>query len=106
MAAARPRRKPRRWRVFGLWGMVVLAAGVVFVAGGCGKEKAAATASAQPDPDLQDVNRQLRRWILKNQRPPENFEDFAATAGMQIPPPPAGKKYAIDKHMHVVLVNR
>ena len=46
------------------------------------------------------------RWLIANKRRPKDFEDFAATAGVPIPPPPAGKKYAIGKDMHIVLVNR
>ncbi len=57
-------------------------------------------------PDLGEITRQVRRWILKNQRPPKSFEDFASTTSYQIPPPPAGKKYVINRQMHVVLENR
>ena len=57
-------------------------------------------------PDLEEITRDLRKWIVRNQRPPKSFEDFAATANTQIPPAPAGKKFAIDKQMHVILVNR
>src|SRR5262245_40513708 len=53
-----------------------------------------------------NLDRELRKWIVRNQRPPKNFEDFAATAGIEIPPPPPGKKYVVDKTMHVVLANR
>src|SRR5260370_23794211 len=59
-----------------------------------------------PNSEPPDLNRELRKWIVRNQRPPKNFEDFAATAGIQIPPPPTGKRYAIDKTMHVILVAR
>jgi hypothetical protein len=37
---------------------------------------------------------------------PPDFEDFAATANFPIPPPPEGKRYAINSQMHVILVNR
>jgi len=43
---------------------------------------------------------------VRNRRPPKNFEDFAATSGVEIPPPPDGKRYAIDKTMHIILVKR
>jgi hypothetical protein len=56
-----------------------------------------------PPGEAINLDRELRRWILANRRPPKNFEDFAATAGIQIPPPPPGKKYVIDKSMHVIL---
>jgi hypothetical protein len=70
-------------------------------------------AGAQPvnvspngEPDLHALNRGLLRWLAANRRAPANFEDFAATAGVAIPPPPTGKKYIIAKDMHIKLVNR
>jgi hypothetical protein len=62
----------------------------------------------QPDGqvDMPELQRSVIRWVLANRRRPVNFEDFAATAGVQIPPPPAGKKYILNKEMHVLLVNR
>ena len=96
-----------------------LALGMLLAVAGCGKEdkpasvtpatqptNIAAAPVADPGPDLGQITRDLRRWILRNQRPPKNFEDFASSANVQIPPPPPGKKYAIDKQMHVILVNR
>jgi hypothetical protein len=44
----------------------------------------------------------LRRWIVAHKRLPRDFEEFSA--GMEYPPPPAGKKYSIDKNIRVVLV--
>jgi hypothetical protein len=69
---------------------------------------ATAAPADQPgaQPDLGVLNRALIRWIVGNRRPPANFEDFAATAGVTIPPPPAGKKYIIAKNMHIQLVDR
>jgi hypothetical protein len=58
------------------------------------------------DPDLGAINRALLRWVMGNRRTPQNFDDFAATAGVTIPPPPAGKKYVIAKNMHVLLVSQ
>ena len=56
--------------------------------------------------DLHALNRCLVRWLIANKRRPKDFEDFAATAGVTIPPPPSGKKYVIGKDMHIALVNR
>jgi hypothetical protein len=58
------------------------------------------------DPDLGAINRALLRWVMGNRRTPQNFDDFAATAGVTIPPPPAGKKYVIAKNMHILLVDQ
>ena len=56
--------------------------------------------------DLPELQRCVIRWVVANQRRPNSFEDFAATAGVQIPPPPAGKKYLITHDLHVQLVNQ
>jgi hypothetical protein len=58
-------------------------------------------------PDLGQLQRALARWLVRNRRPPANFEDFAATAGVTIPPPPAGKKYFIvPRTMQIKLVDQ
>ncbi len=64
-------------------------------------------APGQPDgqPDLAALDRSLIRWIVTNHRRPASFEQFAATAKVAIPPPPAGKKYIIQKNMHIALVD-
>jgi hypothetical protein len=62
----------------------------------------------QPDgqPDIHALNRCLVRWLIANKRRPKDFADFAATSGVAIPPPPAGKRYVIGKDMHILLVDR
>jgi hypothetical protein len=58
------------------------------------------------EPDLAELNRAMLRWLMSHHRAPASFEDFAATAGVVIPPAPAGKKYIIAKDMHIQLVNK
>jgi hypothetical protein len=67
---------------------------------------AEAPTQTNSEPNLREIQRTLIRWTMVNHRAPKNFDDFAATAGIPIPPPPAGKKYFIDKTMHVLLVNQ
>ena len=69
-------------------------------------QPAEAMVQADGQPDLHALNRCMVRWLIANKRRPKDFDDFAATAGMPIPPPPAGKKYAIGNNMHIVLVNQ
>jgi hypothetical protein len=57
-------------------------------------------------PDFGALNRVLLHWVASNRRLPANFNDFAATAGVTIPPPPPGKKYVIAKNMHIELANK
>ena len=65
-----------------------------------------AVAQSDGQTDLHALNRCLIRWLIANKRRPKDFADFAATAGVPIPPPPAGKQYVIGKNMHIVLVDR
>jgi type IV secretory pathway VirB10-like protein len=57
-------------------------------------------------PNLKMMSTAVRVWIGMHQAVPMNFEQWAATPNIAYPPPPPGKKYALDKKLHVVLVNR
>ena len=63
-------------------------------------------AGANVNATLAELTRQVRRYIVRNKTTPSNFDDFAAAAHLQVPPPPPGKKYAINAKWKVVLVNR
>jgi len=67
-----------------------------------------AVSVVQPDgqPNLAELNRVARMWMYRNHRRPANWDDFAANAGVPIPPPPPGKKYELSKSMRVTLVDR
>lgn len=56
-------------------------------------------------PDLRPLNQALLRWIVQNRRRPSSFEDFAASANTQIPPPPPGKKYILNSRGLISLAN-
>jgi hypothetical protein len=56
-------------------------------------------------PDLQALNQALLQWRMQNQRVPSSFAEFAASAGINIPPPPSGKKYVINSRGLISLVN-
>jgi hypothetical protein len=68
--------------------------------------QSAPTVRANGEPDLAELNRSLLRWMMRNHRRPQTFEDFAATAGVTIPPAPPGKKYVIASDMHIKLVSQ
>lgn len=61
---------------------------------------------ASGPPNLEQLTHELHQWIGKKQRLPKNFEEFAADNASRIPPPPEGKKYAINSKWRVVLVDR
>ena len=54
---------------------------------------------------IQLLNRAMLGWEMKNHRRPQTFEEFAGSAGFQVPDPPPGKKYALDQRGFIVLVN-
>ena len=56
--------------------------------------------------DMAGLNRVARFWMLRNRRRPTNWDDFVAHAGVQIPPPPPGKKYVLSKNMRVTLADQ
>ena len=55
--------------------------------------------------DLPSLNRALHVWIMNNRRRPKDFQDFASSAGVKIPPPPAGKKYTLNGKGFIILVD-
>lgn len=57
------------------------------------------------DATLEQLTTELRRYVIRTRTVPRNFEDFAAKSGLQAPPAPAGKKYAI-KGQAITLVKR
>ena len=61
---------------------------------------------ADPAVILGEMNRQLKRWIVSNQRPPSSLEEFTSTAQIQLPPPPAGKKFVLTKQMRIELADQ
>ena len=67
---------------------------------------ASAPAATNAAPDLRAINRALIIWSVHHRRQPSSFEEFAASAGVQIPSPPPGKKYIIDSNGLISLVNR
>jgi hypothetical protein len=57
-------------------------------------------------PDMAELNRVAKFWMFRNRRRPTGWDDFVANAGVQIPPPPPGKKYVLSQDMRVTLENR
>lgn len=58
---------------------------------------------ASTDAVLQQMNRELMRWIVGHRRAPKSFEEFVANAQLTVPPPPPGKKYVLGRDMKIVL---
>ena len=62
------------------------------------------TSTNNTDAVLVQLTRQLHRTMI-GRKLSGSFEEFVAISHVQVPPPPPGKKYAISKQWHVVLVN-
>jgi hypothetical protein len=63
-------------------------------------------ASPEGGADLRQLNHAYIGWIVQNQRRPKSFDEYVALSGVQIPPPPAGKKYVIDKNGFINLADK
>ena len=67
----------------------------------------AAPAATDINATLTDLTRLARSYVASTHQVPGTFEEFvAANPGLQIPVPPAGKKYSFGPKMRVILVNR
>jgi hypothetical protein len=55
--------------------------------------------------DLKALNRAYIGWIVKNRQRPKSFDEYIALSGVQVPPPPTGKKYVIDKNGFINFAN-
>jgi hypothetical protein len=55
--------------------------------------------------DLKQLNHAYVGWVMQNRRRPQSFEEFVRLSGIQVPPPPAGKKYVIDGHGFINYAN-
>jgi len=54
---------------------------------------------------VQQLNRALLRFRMQNHRMPSSVEELASASGIQLPPPPPGKKYAFTGRGFVALVD-
>lgn len=54
---------------------------------------------------LQQLNHAVIQYRIRNHHVPGSFEEFVASANIQAPPPPAGKKYAINNRGLIVVVD-
>jgi hypothetical protein len=86
---------------------LALALVISLFAAGCGKNSAPPPApmSSAEIAQLQPLNQALMGWVLQHQRGPTNFDEFAASTDIKIPPPPPGKKYVINSRGLISLVN-
>lgn len=65
---------------------------------------AAMAAADKGMPVLQQLNRSVIQYRIQNHRNPTSVEELAAS-GVQVPPPPPGKKYVFNNRGLIVLVD-
>ena len=56
--------------------------------------------------DMRALNHAYIGWVIQHNRRPASFEEFVTTSGIQVPAPPAGKKYVIDHAGFVAIQNQ
>lgn len=111
-----------RFHLTGVWRQLreVLLAVLLLAMMGCGSQSeppsapsgmatqgsSAEATATYADPQLAELTRELRRWIVKSKQRPASFEEFAAAAQIQVPTPPPGKRFALSPEMRVILVDR
>jgi hypothetical protein len=63
---------------------------------------------AKPDGgvDLKALNHAYIGWIVQTRKAPKSFEEYVSLSGVKVPPPPAGKKYVIDKNGFINVANQ
>ena len=66
------------------------------------------TVAAAPDggADLRALNHVYIGWIVQSHQRPKTFEEFVAASGVNVPPPPVGKKYVIDHAGFIAIQNQ
>src|ERR1043166_3306363 len=57
------------------------------------------------DAVLSQLSVELRKYVVRTRSVPKTYEEFITKSNVQAPPPPAGKKYAIENQA-IVLVRR
>jgi len=55
---------------------------------------------------LDELNREVKKWVMRNRRKPATFEEFSSSAQLEVPPPPPGKKYVLTPELRVELANQ
>jgi hypothetical protein len=69
--------------------------------------EAPAVIAASPNggANLSALNQAYIGWVIQNHHHAKSFEEYVAASGISVPPPPAGKKYIIDKNGFINYAN-
>jgi hypothetical protein len=74
---------------------------------GCGRSGDGADSTNDPELSarLTGLTRELHHAMV-GRKLNRDFDEFVAVSKIEVPPPPPGKKYAIDEKWKVILVNK
>jgi hypothetical protein len=74
---------------------------------GCGRHTGAAAEVDNPEVNatLAQLTQELHH-TMAGRKINRDFDEFVSLRHLEVPPPPAGKKYAINENWKVVLVNQ
>jgi hypothetical protein len=98
------------------FGMIVMVSASLVLTGGCHRDRGAAVVAnldhgiVPSDPQVQSnldtLTGEVHRALVTPQyRLTGGFDQFVAATGVDVPPPPAGEKYALNKEWQVILVD-
>jgi competence protein ComGC len=87
---------------------IALALSLISLNPACGKKDASPQGEMANNPDLAELNKQVRRYSFEKRKVPQSVEELVSAGYIQsVPPAPAGKKFAIDlEQARVILVNQ
>jgi hypothetical protein len=85
--------------------LLVTGLAVLLFATGCSRHSQDAALDPQVAETLVNLTRELHH-TMPGRKLNRNFDEFVALRHLEVPPPPAGKKYAINEQWKVVLVDR
>lgn len=86
--------------------LVIALVGFALALNGCKKQTGG---SGSSDPQVNDTLAQLTRELhhtMMGRKLNRDFDEFVALSHVEVPPPPAGKKYAINEKWKVVLIDQ
>ena len=80
---------------------------LALILAGCGKSGGGVTTNNDPEMEarLTQLTRELHHTMV-GRKLNRDFDEFVAISKLEVPPPPPGKKYAINQQWKVILADK
>ena len=80
---------------------------LALILAGCGKNDGGVATNNDPEMEarLTQLTRELHHTMV-GRKLNRDFDEFIALSKLEVPPPPPGKKYAINQQWKVILVDK